>query len=83
MACSLEALRLQQCIKQVSKQADGYQTGDGVFHCNLLQLVARFCESPKNQKDSRSNREIKKVDHSGSFRFDYGYRITGAPQISG
>ena len=83
MVCSLEALRLQQSKKQVKKQADGYQAGDDAFHCNLLQLVARFCEGPKNQKDSRSNREIKKVDHSGSFRFDYGHRIAGAPQISG
>ena len=80
---SSEALRFQQRIKQVNKQADGYQTGDDVFHCNLLQLVARFCEGPENQKDSRSNREIKKIDHRGSFRFDYSYRIAGALQISG
>jgi hypothetical protein len=55
MVCSLEALRLQQSKKQVKKQADGYQAGDDAFHCNLLQLVARFCESPKNQQNSRSN----------------------------
>jgi hypothetical protein len=58
MLCSSEALRLQQSIKQVNKQADGYQAGDEVLHCNLLQLVARFRECPKNQQDSRSDHEI-------------------------
>src|SRR5258706_13679014 len=46
----LEFLRTQQGVDQVNEQAQRCDTGNGIVHEILLELVACLCEHPKKKQ---------------------------------